>query len=267
MNPEAPMDPSETETTPMETTATTTTNAPHSWSYRRFDADQQATVASDAWNYLQEEALPLLTEIGNRSRDFYQAEKNLKLGFAQVFPPAATPNPPTDNSTPSTTTASGPHVLSHARVNHLTKSLNEIANLLLGKLQRLQTDSRDSDQVTFQMTFQELDSMTKQLQMFLGGSRQLASYCQAVVRQASQARQQSARQNEQIREFITTLWADHSEQLRAYPPFWDLGPLDAPLYGMGRAKPQGTGPAGPPTPPTVVPGNDTTHVDLFHTET
>jgi hypothetical protein len=253
MNAEAPINPFETENTSIETTATTSSSemaggSQHSWSYRRFDTDQQATVAFDAWNFLQEEASPLLTEIGNRSRDFYQAEKNIRLGFAQVFP-SPTPASSTDASTTAT------HPLPHAKVNRLNKSVTEIADSLLSKLQQLQKDDStgsDSEAVTFQMTLHELNIMTRQLQMFLNGSRQLASYCQAVATQASQARQQSARQNEQIREFITTLWVDHSEQLRAYPPLWDLGPLDAPLYGMGRAKTHGSGPAGPPAPPSAV---------------
>lgn len=218
------------------------------WSFRRFEADKQATVARDAWNFLQQETNPLLTAICDSHRDFYRAEQLASQGFAQVFPSPSDHKGGTDTPAPSDGTRAR-NVMPRAEAHKTRTEVHTSAAILLKRLHDLQVKTTTTDRIQFSMTRQELDELTNQLQKFVEGSRQLISHCQAAITMIGHAKQHYGRQNEQIREFIATLWSDHAQQLRAYPPFWDLGPLDAPLYGMGRAEPPPGGPASAPPNP------------------
>lgn len=231
------------------------------WSFRRFGADQQATVARDVWDFLQQETNPLLHDICSRQSDFYRAEQQTALAFEQVFPSAGTTNStaPTSATTSSKddqagTTTDAPartaNVLPRTAASRVQKQTQTSAKALLQQFQQellhTATTTNHSPYVDIRLSRKELSDLVDQLRQFVDGSQKLLSHCQAAITMATHAKELQGRQNEQIREFITTLWEDHSQQLRAYPPFWDLGPLDAPLYGMGRADPPPAGPAEPP---------------------
>lgn len=144
-----------------------------------------------------------------------------------------------------------------------TTSANSLQDSLLNH--RIQEDEHGSrtlaptDTVYLRMQVKEVEALRDYLRSFIHHSQQIVSHTSAAVSMVTASRKTIASKNEEVRDFLVSVWTTLSQQTRAYPPFWDLGVLDASLYGMGHG-PAPPPPAGPPVhPPSMVPPSS-----LFH---
>jgi hypothetical protein len=87
------------------------------------------------------------------------------------------------------------------------------------------------------------------LVVFIRHSQALLKHANAALTKLHQTRTIVSAQNDKVREFINTVWSMNLEQNRAFPPFFDLGPLDAPLYGIGHVDPSPPSTSQPPLHP------------------
>ena len=238
----------------------------HDWSFCRMGADTRAQAISDTWDELQSVPLPILQRLTSRHRDLYKAELGLLDATQSVFANHHT----TGHETPTTQG----HTMSRKGASRTAAATKQAAVAVLEIIKRARRQQTvddlfhpqegvelppfeadagggdddpgfsDSDAVVYlRLRQHELEAMQRQLEVFVKGSRQLVSHCEAVIKTSNQAQAALSGELDAIRSFITTIWSTSAQTTKAFPPFFDLGPLDASLYGIGHTQP-------PPPVPT-----------------
>lgn len=203
------------------------------WSFRRFGADDRAQAMTDTWDELQSVPLPILDRLTSHHRDLYQSEQVLHERSQAVFQDPSSPH-------------QQHHTLSRKDASALVKETKQAAARVLTTLNvvdqtqgsfDVDIDGEENKTMYIQMQRAEFVALQEELRRFVKGSSQLASHCESVLKVSNEARTALGRELETIRSFITTIWSINAENAKAFPPFLDLGILDASLYGIGNAQP------------------------------
>lgn len=184
------------------------------WSFRRFGADQEAQSASAVWDHMHRQAPRIFDGINDRKGELREAEETVWSVAEDIV---ALPNQTSVRDTGKT-------------IKNITESI--LKHPVVQEVSRAESPEEDA-LVVIEISKAEWQEFIGLVTRLNKGGVMMATRIVNSLKVIERSKNNLIELDREIREFIATVWRHNQQRAKAFPPFFDLGPLNANVYGFG----------------------------------